>query len=372
MLTLLAPLFLLAASDGLPRPTGVLPVGTRIHSLVDPARHAPGHEGEGRPVVVQLWYPAVAKSGTRPAPYLPDPSLVELMVDQGYYEQAEADLRAWGALDTHARLDAEFATDGPLPLLLLSHGLGVSRANYTALATDLASRGFAVATLDHPGGGLVVTGDGAVLSTEDDPGLEEHFETRALEWVDDFRFVLDALTELYGPKVLRLDRVGVLGHSMGGSAALAAGGRDPRIAACLDLDGAPLSCTEREGLRRPSLFVKSQPVRAGEPLVGRGLPGQDDPAGRAWEAIRAHTSAPALYVSFAGTGHMSFSDAPFVMPNTITRFGGQLVSFERAQALLVRLVSAFFDVHLRGASESLLLALGEEPELVLTPLGTKR
>jgi len=369
LILLLAPL---AAEGGLPPPTGPHPVGTRIHALVDRARTAPAPPGEARPVMVQLWYPCDGSSGTGPAPYLPDPSLVELLVDLDYYGQGETNLRAWSTLDTHARLEAAPAAGGPFPLLLLSHGLGVSRANYTALAVELASRGYAVAAIDHPCGGLVVTGEGQVLSTDDDPGLEEHFEVRALEWVDDFRFVLDELAKLYTPEVLRLERVGVLGHSMGGAAALAAGGRDPRIVACMDLDGTPLACTEEEGLRRPSLFVKSQPIRSDEPLVAKGLPRGSDPGVASWAAIRAHSTAPVLYVSFAGTGHMTFSDAPFVMPDTITRFGGQLVPWERAQRLFVALVCGFFDLHLRGASEEALRALDAEPELELTPLSAGR
>ena len=362
---LIAPLG--GASDPLPAPTGPSAVGTRVLFLVDRTRPAPRGEGAGRPVVVQLWYPAVAGSGKGAAPYAIDPSLIDLLVDQGYYGQKAELIESWRAIETHARLEAELA-QGPLPVLLLSHGLGLSRASYTALAVELASHGYAVAAIDHPCGGATLLEDGSVLTTGDDPELEAHWEERGMEWVADFGFVLDELAHRFDDGQLALERVGVLGHSMGGAAALAAGGRVGRIAACADLDGAPFARTEREGLARPSLFVKSEPDYSDAELAAKGRTRPEGPRTGPWEAITAHGTAPCVYVGFHGTGHMSFSDAPFLMPDTITRFGGKIVPFERAHALLARLLLAFFDVHLRAAPESELLALDAEEELELFAL----
>src|SRR5262245_27702244 len=121
-------LVLLTRDAALPAPTGPSPVGTRVLFLVDHARSLPGKTELGRPVVVQLWYPAVAGSGSGPAPYALDPSLIELMVDAKYYGQTEERIRSWSTVDTHARLDAELADGAPLAVLLFSHGLGLSRA----------------------------------------------------------------------------------------------------------------------------------------------------------------------------------------------------------------------------------------------------
>src|SRR5262245_30042981 len=115
--------------QGLPTPTGSRPVGTRVSCWIDRSRPAPTGEGSGRPIMVQLWYPAAAPtgpsggpvSGKGPAPYVPDPNLLELMIDQGYYGQTPELIRSWTEIDTHARLDAEPAADGPFPVLLFSH-----------------------------------------------------------------------------------------------------------------------------------------------------------------------------------------------------------------------------------------------------------
>jgi pimeloyl-ACP methyl ester carboxylesterase len=280
-------LALLATQVGeLPAPTGVHPVGTRLLALVDQTR--PGPDGSpGRPLTVQLWYPA-APEGGEPAPYATDDDLLAWLVDLEYYGQSAATLEGWASLTTHARRDAPFAAPeagGPFPVLLFSHGLGVARMNYTALAAELAGQGFAVAVVDHPAGGVTITTDGQMLSTEDDPEIEPHWMERCEDWAADHRLVLTALAERF-PVGLATDRAGVLGHSMGGAAALLAGGGDPRLVACADLDGAPTAVIEQQGLRRPSLFVKAVAVYPG--------PGQPDDLAALWSELAARGPAPGL------------------------------------------------------------------------------
>ena len=217
---------------------------------------------------------------------MPDASLTELLIDQGYYGQKEELLRSWSAIDTHARLEADFEAGGPWPVLLFSHGMGLSRVNYTALAVELASQGYAVATLDHPRGGITVLGDGAVLSTEDDPEFEARWEERGLEWVDDFRFALEELAKRF-PEELDLGRVGAIGpHGRRrcwpqDAAWSASPPRGPRRA--------PFSLTEREGL--PADAVREE--QAG--LLGRGwrqgTPAQRRPA-RAPGSVTARERRP--------------------------------------------------------------------------------
>ena len=46
--------------------------------------------------------------------------------------------------------------------------------------------------------------------------------------------------------------------------------------------------------------------------------------------------------SVAGTEHFSFSDAPFVMPATITRFGGRIIP-RRGWSVITRTLRAYLD-----------------------------
>ncbi|MGD1944197.1 MAG: alpha/beta hydrolase [Leptolyngbyaceae cyanobacterium] len=107
-----------------------------------------------------------------------------------------------------------------VPLVIISHGLGASRADFAAMAQHLASYGFAVAVPDHPG--------------SDTNYQREFLANLAYEGVDPLEFVyrpwdvksiIDALAAdpIYA-QVLELNHVGVIGHSFGGYTALALGG----------------------------------------------------------------------------------------------------------------------------------------------------
>ncbi|MBE9063167.1 alpha/beta hydrolase [cf. Phormidesmis sp. LEGE 11477] len=111
-----------------------------------------------------------------------------------------------------------------IPVMVISHGYGDSRhlTDTVTLARQLAASGFAVAVLEHVGSNRDYR---ANLSQ----GLtQESFE--AMTFINrplDIKFLLDTLeqknsTEFQGR--LQLERVGVIGHSLGGYSALAAAG----------------------------------------------------------------------------------------------------------------------------------------------------
>ncbi|MEM5582746.1 alpha/beta fold hydrolase [Roseibium sp. AS2] len=96
---------------------------------------------------------------------------------------------------------------GTYPLVVFSHGSGASIHKMAWLAGKLAGKGFIVAGPDHPG---TTSGDS---TPEDTPKLWQR--------TDDLSNVISAL--LADPdwgKVIAADRIGVLGFSLGGAAAL--------------------------------------------------------------------------------------------------------------------------------------------------------
>ena len=50
---------------------------------------------------------------------------------------------------------------------------------------------------------------------------------------------------------------------------------------------------------------------------------------------------------------MSFSDAPFVMPSAISRFGGKIIAPERGLLVITSTMRAFFDQELDGKPDEL-------------------
>ncbi|MFB2938891.1 alpha/beta hydrolase [Aerosakkonemataceae cyanobacterium BLCC-F154] len=112
------------------------------------------------------------------------------------------------------------------PVIVISHGLGSDRETYAYLAQHLASYGFAVAVLEHPGSNA--------------QQLQNLFEGKAEEVAQpyefinrplDVKFLLDELERLSQTDVfyrgrLNTQEVGIIGQSFGGYTALTLAGAD--------------------------------------------------------------------------------------------------------------------------------------------------
>src|SRR5262249_39375239 len=126
--------------------------------------------------------------------------------------------------------------------------------------------------------------------------------------VADTRFVLDRLGRpLPGglDRALDLSRVGMFGHSMGGTAAALAMDADPRIRAGIDMD------------RNLPEFDRSLMPLAEHGLAGPFvLMGKDGPTdtGPGWDAFRAHTPGWTRQLTLRGSEHASFTDAEALLP----------------------------------------------------------
>ncbi|HEX6683173.1 MAG TPA: dienelactone hydrolase family protein [Candidatus Limnocylindrales bacterium] len=116
---------------------------------------------------------------------------------------------------------------GPHPLVLYSHRSGGDRRSATFLTTHLASHGYAVAALDHS--------EVVVPELGPNPGQTDEQRAARLEAiissrVPDLRFLLDHLLNEPSPPVeLDADRIGLVGHSLGGWTVLATAQADARV-----------------------------------------------------------------------------------------------------------------------------------------------
>jgi len=111
----------------------------------------------------------------------------------------------------------------PLPVLVITHGIGSDRQTFAYLAEHLASQGFFVAILEHPeSNSLKLTRFLASLDRAPNPRI---FVNQPLE----ISALLDELArrDRADPTLrLNLERVGVIGQSLGGYAALVVGGAE--------------------------------------------------------------------------------------------------------------------------------------------------
>jgi predicted dienelactone hydrolase len=256
----IAPFAVFVPVPGLPAPTGPYAVGTEIYRWVDTSRDeaATANPADKRNVIAQAWYPVQAPGDKKPIymdglDHLP-PTLVVL---------PSFLMSAYDRIDTHATLAADISDKKLWPVLIFSPGFGAPRAWYTGLAAELASRGYVVVTLDHPYETPVTQlADGSFANRIDTSPLD--IDARD-DWMagqqgiraSDLQFTLDRLIEGAGRLKGHLDlsRVVAIGHSFGGATAVAASGRDPRIAATVNIDGTPYG--DVPVLHHPFLLLQS-------------------------------------------------------------------------------------------------------------------
>jgi predicted dienelactone hydrolase len=122
---------------------------------------------------------------------------------------------AFGPYIMNVSPDAEII-EGQFPLILISHGNGGSHLLYRTISTHLAKNGYIVAMLEHFG------------NNRNNNSLEnttENLETRPRH----VSLTIDFLLSENGfSKNITQNKIGVIGHSMGGYTALALAGGVPR------------------------------------------------------------------------------------------------------------------------------------------------
>lgn len=350
----------------LPPPTGPAKLGTVTLHLIDSAREDPHTPGAAREVMAQLWYPSNDFDEYPAAPCL-DPRVNDVFgLPSG--------------CQTHAHVAAPVARRSKLfgvvpwpgqrsyPVVLFSHGHGSSRGLGTALIEELASRGYVVVAVDHPyDAGAVEFPDGRVVEFQPEGPLPGRPD---LAWLDeinrqpvhlragDLRFTLNALALLNEgqnpdaagrplPEGLRgaldLSRVGVFGHSLGGSTAAQVMLDDPRVKAGFLLDGAVPPEVRASGLDKPVMFLGSEqpdPLRVIE---------------SSWQ--QTHQRGWHLGTRLTGSGHNTLTDLAIVCEQLDcgqARAALGSIDGERAVAVQRSYLAAFFGEHLLGRDSRLL------------------
>jgi alpha-beta hydrolase superfamily lysophospholipase len=285
--------FLLASAKSnridLLSPSGCFGIGTRIYHWIDPSRHekASKNPEEFRQLIVQLWYPSKERSGPV-SPYVP-------MLNSYRHIWEDSDVDVASRTLTHSRLNAKPMCSMQFPVVLLSHGWQGTRSEYTSLAEDLASHGYAVFGVDHPYMGRIALPNGEVTEPTEN---QFHNPTEIVAYyARDLEFVIGQVGNLNRAdrdKVFTgkfdLTRIAAIGHSSGFVAASGACKLDPRIKACINIDAPDFGASDLAGLEQPLLWIRLQK------------------AGRVPPTFLNTTTATVYELQIAGANHGSIED----------------------------------------------------------------
>lgn len=285
---------------------------------------------------------------------------------------------------------------GEYPLVVFSHGaFGYYQSNYSTYA-ELASNGYVVVALDHPhhaffttdtNGNTIIVDmkffeDAMNLGDPEYKNVDETMET-IKDWMklrtEDENFVVDTIKQAKDMNSLSsawvtdkseeilsvismtdTDKIGLMGHSMGGATAVALGRSRTDIDAVIDLDGSMLS--EIEGVDDGEFVYTSEPYPV--PVLDFRKEGDYNEL----EQMRAKGISEDDYVYyianvnnyvidnakdgksvvFKDAGHMDFTDLPMFSPFLGSMLGSETDDCEEFMYTVNGIVLNWFDYYLKG------------------------
>lgn len=286
--------------------------------------------------------------------------------------------------------------EGEFPLVVFSHGaFGYYQSNYSTYA-ELASNGYVVVALDHPhhaffttdtSGNTIIVDmkffeDAMNFENPEYKNIDETFEV-ITNWMEirtkDENFVVDTIKQAKEMNSLNTswvtetdeeildvlsmtdtDKIGLMGHSMGGATAVALGRERDDIDAVIDLDGSMLSEIEsvdggefiytEEPYPVPVLdFRKEGDYNEMEQMRAEGI-GEDD-----YMYYIAYVNNYVIdnakngkSVVFKNAGHMDFTDLPMFSPFLGSMLGSETDDCEEFMYTVNGIVLNWFDYYLKG------------------------
>ncbi|MFI5681762.1 alpha/beta hydrolase [Streptomyces cellulosae] len=343
----------------MPAPTGQHSVGMVGLHLVDKSRTDPYVPGnKPRELMVSLWYPATATSGHYQAPWMPSISGAHFLGTRRLTPQQVTLPKTAGHVLAPVKTSL-----GKLPVLLYSSGLHSDRAMGTALAQDLASRGYLVVTVDHTHDANEVQFPASRLEVRTMPSTAHSSDTLKVRAAD-IKFVINALGKISSggnpdagratlpsglSKSVDTSRIGMFGWSLGGGAVATSMQLDKRIDAGANLDGQFFGTAPSKDLDRPFMLFSS----------GNHNRNNDS----SWRTMWSHLKGYRVDIKLKGAAHLSFSDNEYLVPQwarltgtsqaTIQEQYGTIAPNRAVQIQRVYL-AAFFDQEVRKKHSTLL------------------
>ena len=354
-----------------PEPTGPHAVGRVIYGWTDASREETftPEQGDPRTLTIWIWYPAAPTGDAQTASYMTGGQSTLMQQLFGISSNNVRD---------HAYESAPvLTTESGYPVLVFSPGNGMNSVFYSSLLEDIASHGYVIVGIDHTYVGelLVTLPNGQVVPGSGVEENDDNFNTR----VDDVRFVIDQLAQVNeGDATLKgsldLARVGIFGHSFGGTTAVGACYADARCQGAIIMDWKLQGEVTEIGLPQPLMLMDSERISAEQSVHEMEIAsGQTFPETAAANAVAAFgaidvfrentanmllgKSSDAYRIILTGARHYTFSDVPLlatIQPALAVQVAGISLNAERGLRIASDYILAFFDTYLKGEPSLLL------------------
>jgi predicted dienelactone hydrolase len=358
---------ILSQSVELPPPSGEHSIGTFLLKLTDSTRNDPfiDYELKYRELTAKVWYPAYDNQKIEYENYFGKNESLQnvLKVNNNIFE-----------LKTNSKQNLRIVEgEEKFPVLIFNHGWGEHFLQNTILMEELSSNGFVVFSLAHhyeckfsiyPDNTLFILNPAMnskrfqnIMAEQTDSetmevfrkmftanGTEEQnqvfqkanellpvfFTESPSLWSEDVSFLIDNLINVNKNRfngLLDLERIGVLGMSMGGIAAQQVCIDDDRVKAGLSMDGGFYGESYSQNIMQPFMFINSYRYEGYE------------------QYFLDHLSGSGYVVSIPTADHYNFHDVS-IMDSSHPMLGK--IDSNRFLYLLNKIVLSFFDMHLKN------------------------
>ena len=275
-----------------------------------------------------------------------------------------------------------------LPLIIFSHGAFGYYESNASTYLELASNGYIVVSIEHPyhslftkdTNGKIVTVDPEFFNSALEVGARSEAEVYEItsEWMDireaDMNFALDTivdsaktgnigdewyLTDISEEEILNIlritdtDKIGLMGHSLGGATAVTVGRRED-VSAVIDFDGTMLG--EETGFENGNIIVNPEPYDT--PILCFDSESHHADRVMAEEIgyiysnnVIMDNAAEGYSVYFEGTAHMNFTDLPLFSPFLAKNLGVGEADPEACIDQINSITLKFFDHYLKGIGD---------------------
>ena len=288
--------------------------------------------------------------------------------------------------------NAEVIKEHSLPLVIFSHGaFGYYQSN-TSTYMELASHGYVVVSLDHPyhsfftkdSDGKTITvnpefiQDAMRIQNGGSEETEEEIYEITSKWIElriaDMNFVIDTLEDTVSTnnmnetwfvnddsknsisniiKLIDIQKIGLMGHSLGGATAVTVGRRED-VSAVIDLDGTMLG--EEIGVKDGNPIINEEPYITPLLSVDHEAHHQErieaEKTGNNYAnniILKNATEGYSTY--FKGSEHMNFTDLPLFSPTLAGLLGVGDIDAGKCIDQVNSLVVDFYDSFLKDSGE---------------------